>query len=62
MLRAQQYQGRTKAICIPQEVLMKHGVSQERIIRDKVDDKGVHECTFEVASLAFSHLEQVSSI
>lgn len=59
MLRAQRYQERGKALCVPQEILLKHGVTHERIIRDKDDDKGVQDCTFEVASLAFSHLEKV---
>lgn len=59
MLRAQRYQDRGKALCIPQEIMIKHGVNQERIIRDKVGDKGVQDCTFEIASVAFSHLEKV---
>lgn len=48
-----------RTVCVPQETLMKHGCSQERMLRDRADDKAVHECTFEVASLANSHLEKV---
>lgn len=59
LLRAHTYNVRTRAVCMPQEILIKHGVSQERYLRDKEDDKGVQECTFELASLAFSHLEKV---
>lgn len=60
LLRAIPYKGRSQALNIPQEVLVKHGVSQERIVRNKVDDKGVEECIFEVASVAHQHLEKVN--
>lgn len=59
MLRAQCRLDRSKGVCIPQETMLKHGVNQERILRNKVDDKGVQDCVFEVASLANSHLEKV---
>lgn len=62
MLRAQAVQRtrRSAAFCVfPQETLMKHGVSQERALRDAPNDAGVRECTFEVASVAHSHLENV---
>lgn len=39
---------------------MKNGVSQERILRNKHDDKGVQDCIFEVATLAHQHLEKVN--
>uniref|UniRef100_T1H759 Uncharacterized protein n=1 Tax=Megaselia scalaris TaxID=36166 RepID=T1H759_MEGSC len=58
LLRAIPYRGRNEALNIPQEVLMKHGVSQERVIRDKAGDKGVEECIFEIASIAHQHLEK----
>lgn len=38
---------------------MKHGVSQERVIRNLENDKGVQECIFEVAGIAHQHLEKV---
>lgn len=59
MLRAQSAQSRAFSVCIPQEILLKHGCSHERVLRDRADDKAVQECTFEVASMAFSHLEKV---
>lgn len=61
MLRAQGVQRhRRTAFCVfPQETLMKHGISQERALRDAADDAGVRECTFDVASVAHSHLENV---
>lgn len=59
LLRAHMYQERSTALCMPQEILIKHGVSQERYLRDKAGDKEVQECTFEMASLAFSHLKMV---
>lgn len=61
MLRAQTRQDRSKGVCIPQETMLKHGVSQERILRNKIDDKGVQDCVFDTASVANSHLEKVCS-
>lgn len=43
---------------IPQEILMKHGVSQERFFRSKANDKGVEDVVFEIATLAHQHLEK----
>ncbi|XP_037726895.1 NADH dehydrogenase (ubiquinone) complex I, assembly factor 6 homolog [Drosophila subpulchrella] len=57
LLRAIPLAGRQQAACVPLEVLVRHGVSQERIIRCKSDDKGVEECIFEVASAANGHLK-----
>lgn len=62
MLRAQSRVDRSKGVCIPQEIMLKHGVSQERILRNKIDDKGVQECVFEVASVANSHLVKVCDL
>ena len=45
---------------IPQEILMKHGISQERFYRSKLGDKGVEEVVFEIATLAHQHLEKVT--
>lgn len=59
LLRAIPYKGRSQTLNIPQETLIKHGVSQERIIRDKPNDKGVEECVFEIATIAHQHLEKV---
>ncbi|SPP88742.1 NADH dehydrogenase (ubiquinone) complex I, assembly factor 6 homolog [Drosophila guanche] len=57
LLRAIPHAGRQQAVCVPLEVLVRHGVSQERILRSKSDDKGVEECIFEVASAANTHLK-----
>lgn len=54
--------GRSQHIPIPQEILLKHGVSQERFYRSKKDDKGVEEIVFEIATLAHQHLEKVSPL
>jgi NADH dehydrogenase [ubiquinone] 1 alpha subcomplex assembly factor 6 len=59
LLRSIPHQSRRRAVPIPQEVLMTHGVSQERILRCKEGDKGVEECIFHMASLAHHHLEKV---
>ncbi|XP_052858043.1 NADH dehydrogenase (ubiquinone) complex I, assembly factor 6 homolog [Drosophila gunungcola] len=57
LLRAIPLTGRQQAVCVPLEVLVRHGVNQERIIRGRSEDKGVEECIFEVASAANSHLK-----
>ncbi|XP_068154683.1 NADH dehydrogenase (ubiquinone) complex I, assembly factor 6 homolog [Drosophila tropicalis] len=57
LLRAIPLAGRQQQICVPLEVLVRHGVSQERILRSASDDKGVEECIFEVASAANTHLK-----
>lgn len=49
---------RSQYLPIPQEILMKHGISQERFIRSKPDDKGVEDVVFEIATLAHQHLEK----
>lgn len=41
---------------VPQQILLQHGVSYERILRQKPDDKPVRNCIFDVASLANTHL------
>lgn len=43
---------------VPQELLMKHGVSQERFFRNKANDKGVEDVVFEIATVAHQHLEK----
>ncbi|XP_067641575.1 NADH dehydrogenase (ubiquinone) complex I, assembly factor 6 homolog [Eurosta solidaginis] len=62
LLRAIPYKGRNQALNIPHEVLIKHGVSQERVMREKTGDKGVEECIFEVATVAHQHLEKARSL
>lgn len=43
---------------IPQDVLLEHGCSHERIIRQRDDDVAVQNCVFDIASLASIHLEK----
>lgn len=47
---------------IPQEILLKHGCSYERIIRQKPDDVGVQNCVFDVAGTANIHLEMARKL
>lgn len=49
----------TRVVPIPHQILMENGVSQERVIRNKADDKGVEDCVFKVATVAHQHLEKV---
>lgn len=51
-------QSRSQYLPIPQEILMKHGVSQERFFRSKQNDKGVEDVVFDIATLAHQHLEK----
>ncbi|TMW47432.1 hypothetical protein DOY81_007489, partial [Sarcophaga bullata] len=62
LLRSVPYTKRSQALSIPQEILIKNGVSQERILRANPGDKGVEECIFEVASAAHQHLEQARNL
>uniref|UniRef100_A0A182P8J4 NADH dehydrogenase (Ubiquinone) complex I, assembly factor 6 n=1 Tax=Anopheles epiroticus TaxID=199890 RepID=A0A182P8J4_9DIPT len=62
LLRSIPYQTRRNAVPIPQEVLMEHGVNQERMVRNRADDKGVEEVTFSLASVAFRHLETAKGL
>lgn len=62
LLRSIPYTGRSQTLSIPQEILVKNGVSQERILRSKLNDKGVEDCIFEVATIAHQHIEKVRSL
>ncbi|XP_055591559.1 NADH dehydrogenase (ubiquinone) complex I, assembly factor 6 homolog [Uranotaenia lowii] len=62
LLRSIPYQERRNVVPIPQEVLIQHGVSQERIIRNRKDDKGVEEVVFQLASSAHQHLEKARNL
>uniref|UniRef100_A0A182J4S7 NADH dehydrogenase (Ubiquinone) complex I, assembly factor 6 n=1 Tax=Anopheles atroparvus TaxID=41427 RepID=A0A182J4S7_ANOAO len=62
LLRSIPYQTRRNAVPIPQEVLIEHGVNQERMVRNRKDDKGVEEVTFNLASVAHRHLETAQGL
>lgn len=47
---------------IPQEILMKHGCSYERILRQRADDVAVQNCVFDVAGAANIHLEMARKL
>ena len=49
---------RSQYLPIPQEILMKHGISQEKFFRSKANNKGVEDVVFEIATLAHQHLEK----
>lgn len=53
---------RSQHLPIPQELLMKHGVSQERFFRSKPNDKGVEDVVFDIAALAHQHLEKTLAL
>lgn len=63
LLRSVRFQTRSKyCIPVPQEILMRHGVSQERVLRDQVEDKGVEEAVFDMATVAHQHLQKARAL
>ncbi|XP_058442979.1 NADH dehydrogenase (ubiquinone) complex I, assembly factor 6 homolog [Malaya genurostris] len=62
LLRSIPCQERRNVVPIPQEILMQHGVSQERVLRNKKDDKGVEEVIFQMAGVAHRHFEHARNL
>ncbi|XP_058064141.1 NADH dehydrogenase (ubiquinone) complex I, assembly factor 6 homolog [Anopheles bellator] len=62
LLRSIPYQARHNMLPVPQELLISHGVSQERMIRNGRDDPGVKEVTFSLASVAHQHLAKAKTL
>ncbi|XP_062545008.1 NADH dehydrogenase (ubiquinone) complex I, assembly factor 6 homolog [Armigeres subalbatus] len=62
LLRSIPHQERRNVVPVPQEVLMQHGVSQERVLRNRKEDKGVEEVIFQLAGLAHQHLEKARKL
>lgn len=47
---------------IPQEILLKHGCSYEKVLRQRPDDVAAQNCVFDVASVAKIHLEKARNL
>lgn len=47
---------------IPQEILLKHGCSYEKVLRQRPDDMAVQNCIFDVASTAKVHLDKARKL
>lgn len=47
---------------IPQEILLKHGCSYEKILRQQPKDVGAQNCVFDVASVAKIHLDKARQL
>lgn len=47
---------------IPQEILLKHGCSYEKILRQQPNDVGAQNCVFDVASVAKIHLDKARQL
>jgi NADH dehydrogenase [ubiquinone] 1 alpha subcomplex assembly factor 6 len=62
LLRSIYVQRSHQHLPIPQELLIKHGISQERFYRSKDNDKGVEDVVFEIATLAHQHLEKSTAL
>lgn len=63
LLRSVKFQSRSKyCVPVPQEILMRHGVSQERVLRDQSEDKGVEEAVFDMATVAHQHLQKAREL
>lgn len=59
---ARQTRGLSALPPIPQEILLKHGCSYEKVLRQHPDDIAVQNCVFDVASVAKIHLEKARSM
>uniref|UniRef100_A0A2M4BVQ0 Putative phytoene/squalene synthetase n=1 Tax=Anopheles marajoara TaxID=58244 RepID=A0A2M4BVQ0_9DIPT len=62
LLRAIPHQTQRNVVPVPQELLISHGVNQERLVRNAKDDKAVEEVTFQLASVAHRHLQKAKSL
>jgi NADH dehydrogenase [ubiquinone] 1 alpha subcomplex assembly factor 6 len=62
LLRSIYLQQSYQHLPIPQELFIKHGVSQERFFRSKLNDKAVEDVVFDVATLAHQHLEKSQNL
>ncbi|KAL7027262.1 hypothetical protein ACKWTF_005383 [Chironomus riparius] len=58
LLRSVYHQKNPQHLPIPQELLIRHGISQERFFRNKENDKAVEDVVFDIATLANQHLEK----
>lgn len=58
MLRSTIYHSKRKQVLLPQELLIKHNVSQEQILRHTVNTN-VKDMTFDLATQIHHHLEHV---
>jgi NADH dehydrogenase [ubiquinone] 1 alpha subcomplex assembly factor 6 len=59
-LRSVPHNAQNRRVLVPQELMLKHGLSQEDLIRNKNRDK-IKELTFEIATQANNHYEKVCS-
>ncbi|XP_049546544.1 NADH dehydrogenase (ubiquinone) complex I, assembly factor 6 homolog isoform X2 [Anopheles darlingi] len=62
LLRAIPHQTLRNAVPVPQELLISHGVNQERMVRNAKEDKAVEEVTFQLASIAHRHLQKAKTL
>lgn len=58
VLRGVQYFSHRNSVRLPRDILLKHNVSEESILRGKCD-KNIKDAAFEIASRAHLHLEKV---
>ncbi|XP_073941938.1 NADH dehydrogenase (ubiquinone) complex I, assembly factor 6 homolog sicily isoform X2 [Choristoneura fumiferana] len=61
ILRSVQVASRHKMVYLPMDLLMKHQVSQESVLRG-VDSENIRNVTFEIATTANNHLRKARSI
>jgi len=62
LLRSVYHQKTHQHLPIPQELLIRHGISQERFFRSKANDKAVEDVVFDIATLANQHLEKSNKL
>ncbi|KAE8752886.1 hypothetical protein FOCC_FOCC000231 [Frankliniella occidentalis] len=61
LIRSVPYYAQRKVVIIPQDILLKHRVSQENIIRGGCD-KPIRDAVFDVACRANSHIDKAMSL
>lgn len=59
LIRSIPHNSQRRLLTFPQDILMKHNLSQESVLRGK-QDKPIRDAVFDVASRANQHLEKVS--
>lgn len=61
-IKVRQSRGLSALPPIPQEILLKHGCSYEKVLRQQPNDVAAQNCVFDVASVAKIHLDKARQL
>lgn len=61
LLRSVSYNAKRQLVDLPQDILLKHGVSAESVLRRKID-KNLRDAVFEISSRAKLHLDKAREL